>query len=72
MENGIAGLKTCGEPPKNEILTDELKNLAVEKPSTISFKYLSPTVAVIVTSVPSKVGTNCCNSLKGYLNLYTP
>lgn len=30
MENGIAGLKTCGEPPKNATLTEELKNLAVE------------------------------------------
>ncbi|KAE9542717.1 hypothetical protein AGLY_002628 [Aphis glycines] len=48
-KNGIAG-----EPPKNETLTEELKNLAVEYPSTISFKYLSPTVAVIVTSVSSK------------------
>lgn len=63
------GLNTCGEPPKNETRTEELKNLAVEYPSTTSFKCLSPTVAVIVTSVPSKLleGSNCCISLKGYL-----
>jgi len=30
MENGIEGLKTCGEPPKNETRTEELKNRAVE------------------------------------------
>jgi hypothetical protein len=51
--NGIAGLNTCGDEPKNLSFTLELKMKARACPEYIRLRNRSPTKAVTVIFAPS-------------------